>query len=483
MAEKSPPWLNYDPNAADGGGTAAAPPAWMNYDATFGDTPPPAMVDTPKPDVGANNPMVAPGDWNVATTAAHGMSLGLDVPVVAELLARREAETYRKNGADDAFIAKMMPEWRKMALGGIMRSHENYKELSPGTDLLAETAGATVPTMLGAGLAGGAVKAGAEAVGLPAVGRFLTGAAGRTMVGAPGVTVRLASEATRNTGEGAIAGALQAPLNPTESTEDQTQKGAALGALATGPMQLAKLAGRETFGTVDRRVAQNALDSGVRIPAGQIAQQPMARAVARSFGGPPARQATDIAAVRRGVAQQYADIAAQAGVHGMAVDPVTGIVSGPRLEAALSHQLATTPWHFDSALYRRFQGVARQEAALDAIEPRLASTPGAHPLLNRLGHIGLHAGIGAGMADATLMALQHPHAWPIIAGGAGASAVARRLGNAIMNSRGVSRMQLRGAAAGLTPTEYLGLSNPAIAGGNRLMEYYGVHPEEAQNGQ
>ena len=470
MAGQQPAWMTEDPTDLDGGAMA---PAWMEEDGTFGDVAPPNMHDVP------HTPVTK--DWNIFSSLGNGMSLGFGIPASAGILTANEARRWLQAGASWDFVKKKLPDWYAQYHDHISQAHKQFKETSPGSDLSGEVLGSIPPTVVGTGLASSAIQSGLRAAGLPALAGVLAGTAGRaapaTATMAERFIPRLASEATRNTGEGTAAGVLQSQLNPTKSIGEQAREGATMGALATIPMQGAKLAGRGTFGTVDPRVAQDALDSGVKIPAGQIAQQPAARAVTRSFGGMP-NQPADIARVRQSIATQYADIAAKSGTHSLAVDPTTGVVSGPRLQAALDRQLATTPWHFDADLYTRLRQVRRQEDALNAIEPHLSAPPTAHPWINRLSHIGTHAGVGAGLAEATILALQHPHSWPIIAAGAGGGAVARKLGNVLMNSEGVRRLQLNAAARGLTPTEYLDLGNPAIAGGNALMEYYGVHPND-----
>ncbi len=535
MADAKPAWADEEPPGSGfGEAGGAAGPAWMDEE-PFGDAPQPSTASVAGgPNAGYHNPMVDPGSWNAATSLAHGASLGADIPAAVEILARREADTFRKAGADEAFIAKEMPNWRAQAQEGILRSKAQYHQLAPGMDLGAEVAGSIPTTMAGVGLAGRAGTALAETLGVPGVARFLGGTAGRAMApGAARDVVQSASRISRGLTQGAETGAIQSPLNRDEPALEQIRKGALLGVGTEAVMPWVRDVARAGVGSFDPATAR----------AGLAAEAQGVPVTTRAIG-PTAIQPTALAAARAKIAGEYNDIASKGkvvpdpqlyadlrsvqdnlkhkttltphevtavnqaydlmnthlnggGIDGPAYRQLTGkggtidgLIRDPNL-SDLGQQLRGA---LDSArdrslaanqpdLYARLHANIGREHALNTVEQYQAQPGGAHPLLHRLLRGGTHAGIGAGVGigagigagavDLGMELLSNPRTAYLALGGAGASFLARRGINALMSNAplGLRRVLLRANAQGLNPFELGRVPNPAIAGANRLMEY------------
>jgi hypothetical protein len=312
--------------------TAAAKPGKTGAGGQVAEGPPPLPMQTPDGVVDGNTGALVVGGkpftdnrdglWSGFRNFANGALLGAGVPLAAGAAALKEKVT---NGGD---LGNLYSQARA-AYGG---AQEQYREQNPGTALATELAG-SLPTTIGATMAGGAVLgmggnalldavAGSRAAApLAAAGRFVTGGAGQAIPAAAGapapagsVAARILSQGSAGAAAGALGGAINTGLTGGDVTGNALT-GAMTGGAVGGTLPAIGAAGG---GIVNRLTGQTspelaslaraAQDRGFPVRAAEISNSPLVRGADAALSKIPGMgyggiDATKQAALNRGVAQ------------------------------------------------------------------------------------------------------------------------------------------------------------------------------------
>lgn len=392
------------------------------------------------------NPMVPEGSWNGIVSMLHGMSLGAGIPASARWLAAREADTYRKAGADESFIAHQLPVWVKEASDGLTAERAKYAEGAPGTNLSAEILGSLPTSLAGTSAGMAAIGKTLTNMGLPWMARLVGGTLARGTAGVLGAAGRVASRATQGLTEGALSGTEQAGLNPDRSLGDQAKLGGGIGLATAAAMPALRPIVKAITGTIPRPLAEAAViaeRAGVPIAKNQLVDRPLPQIIGRAFGPPPVGQRAAIARARNNLDVDF--------------NRAAGMAPGDDLPL--------------------LDDIYRRRLALNAVEGRINQVPNGtlRGMLHMAGPMGAGLAIGGGAAaGGELLSmvghLADPRAWPLILGAAAVAKGARSVGHAAMNSQ-FRRISQRANALGMTTSEYLGVPNLAIPLANRTEEY------------